>query len=140
MAKCIHVVGGAIEREGRFLAARRGEGMSLPGKWEFPGGKIEEGEEPQECLARELREELAIEVRVGSYVATGIVGGDDDDDRRIQLDVYRCEWSDGELALREHSEVAWVSPSEMSEYDWADADWPAVIALGGHPKGYGSGD
>lgn len=124
----IHVVGAAIERDGTILAARRSAQMSLPGKWEFPGGKVEAGETPEASLARELREELGIEVEVGEFVASGEVPKGE---RVIRLDVYLCEWTNGELVAREHDALRWVRPDEMHELEWARADWPAVRALGG---------
>lgn len=128
MPNTIYVVGGAIEHEGRYLVARRSTSMDLPGLWEFPGGKIEQGETPRDTLRRELAEELGIEVEVNEFVATGVVPKGD---RMIKLDVYRCRWTGGELDVREHAEVRWVAPSEMSGLKWAQADWPAVAALGG---------
>ncbi len=71
MKKTISVAAAVIRREdGRILLARRGSGQAFAGKWEFPGGKIEVGETPEQCLARELREELAIKVTVGAYVCS----------------------------------------------------------------------
>lgn len=64
----IAVVAGVLFREGRLMLCRRPEGKELAGKWEFPGGKLEEGESPEQALERELREELAIDVRVGRVI------------------------------------------------------------------------
>src|SRR5699024_8999957 len=70
LSKEIHVVGAAIQKEGLTLALQRSEAMSLPNLWEFPGGKIEEGESKEEALIREIKEELAVDIRIKEYVNT----------------------------------------------------------------------
>lgn len=125
--KTLQVVGAAVIRGDTVLAALRGPEMSHPGVWEFPGGKVEEGERPQETLAREILEELGVKVEVHELVERGVsvVEG-----RRIVLDVYRCSLADdAEPAAVEHAELRWVSVSKLHELDWAEADLPAVRAL-----------
>lgn len=123
----VHVVGAAILRDGRCLATRRGPRMRLPGKWEFPGGKVEEGEDPRAALARELREELGLDVDVGEMIGTGYAA---DAESRVRLDVYAASLAaDGELRLVEHSEARWVSAAELDGLDWAEADVPVLPQL-----------
>ena len=124
----IWVVGAALrDDEGRIFAAKRGPGGAMAGRWEFPGGKVERGEEPEEALARELSEELGVSVEVGAFVARGeapIGGG-----RTVRLDVYEVRLVSGVIELREHIEGRWLSAEELDALDWADADLPAVDAL-----------
>lgn len=123
MSKRIDVVGAVILRDGHVFAVRRGPNKALPGMWEFPGGKIEEHESPQDALVRELREELLCDATVGDYIATtehvypfGTV----------VLSTYFCELVDGEPRLTEHTELRWLQPAELADLDWAPADIPAV--------------
>jgi 8-oxo-dGTP diphosphatase len=114
-----------VERDGRVLAARRSVSMSQPLKWEFPGGKIRDGESPEECLARELVEELGIRVRVGRALAPAT--------HRypafaVTLYPFACAIESGEIVLHEHAEAVWLPPGELKSLDWADADVPVVDA------------
>jgi 8-oxo-dGTP diphosphatase len=122
----IHVVGAAIVRDGRCLAAQRGPAMRLPGKWEFPGGKVEAGEDPRVALAREVREELGLDVVIGESLGTG---RDIGDDLAVRLDVYLATIAGGELRLLEHGAVRWLQAAELDSLDWADADRPLLAAL-----------
>lgn len=125
--RTIEVVGAAIVRGSTVLAALRGPQMTLPGVWEFPGGKVEAGETPQACLAREIDEELGVRVEVEEFVARGIVTMID---RRIVLDVYRCNLvEEQEPRAREHAELRWVELADLEELTWAEADLPAVRRL-----------
>jgi 8-oxo-dGTP diphosphatase len=119
----LHVVGAAIIREQRCLVAQRGPAMSLPGKWEFPGGKVEPGEEPTAALGREVREELGLEIRVGPLLGSGsaTVGS-----RLVRLDVYGATIASGTLTLREHAQVMWSASDELWGFDWAEADVPCL--------------
>lgn len=122
----LHVVGGAILDGDRCLVARRGPRMSLAGRFEFPGGKLEPREAPEAALARELAEELGIEVRVGERLGrseTRLRG------RPLHLDVHAVRWTGGRLQLREHAEVRWVSAGELDRLDWAEADVPVLPAV-----------
>jgi 8-oxo-dGTP diphosphatase len=122
----IRVVGAAIVRGDRCLVARRGSGMSAPGLWEFPGGKIEPGESAEAALARELREELGVEVEVGVLLGRGRApaGG-----VLVELDVFAARLVRGDAVAREHAEVAWLGAEALAQLDWAAADIPVVPAV-----------
>lgn len=121
--KQVNVVGAVIVKDGEILCAQRGEGGSLAGMWEFPGGKIELGETPQDALQREIDEELLIEVRVGDHVETT---AHEYDFGIVTLTTYYCELVSGTPSLTEHAAVRWLIPSELHLLDWAPADIPAV--------------
>lgn len=123
MKKQINVVGAVIVDDGRILCVQRGPDGSLPGMWEFPGGKIESGECPEEALEREIREELECDIAVGEKVTTtrheyefGVV----------TLTTYYCRLLDGCPRLVEHADLTWLSPDQLATLDWALADVPAV--------------
>ena len=122
----LHVVGAAILRDHTCLVAQRGREMSLPLKWEFPGGKVEDGESPKAALERELDEEFGVRVEVHELVGEGTstVGG-----RSIWLEVYRAEIISGSLTLHEHEAVRWVGVGEIDGLDWAEADVPVVASV-----------
>lgn len=120
------VTAALIEEGGRILLARRKPGKHMGGRWELPGGKIEPGESPEQSLARELAEELGIEVRVGELLCNACF---EDDAVRLELLVYRVERLAGEPRLLEHEEICWVAPRDIKEYDLADSDRSAVERL-----------
>ena len=123
----IWVVGAAIQDErGRIFAARRGPGGSNGGRWEFPGGKVERGETPEEALAREISEELGVVVDVGGFIARGESPAGR---RTVRLDVYGATLRSGTIELREHTDCVWLERSELAGMDWAPADLPAVDVL-----------
>lgn len=115
---------------GKVLAAQRSEKMQLPLLWEFPGGKVENGESEEECMLREIREELGIEIEtveklqdfVHRYSSTKV----------IRLIPFLAFWKSGEIILTEHIQVNWLSRSELKAVDWAPADIPIV----GHLERY----
>jgi mutator protein MutT len=122
----VRVVGAAIRQQQKCLIAQRGPGMSHPGKWEFPGGKLEAGESEAQALAREIAEELGLQVAVGALLGSGsaLMSG-----RHIQLAVYAASVVSGTLALREHSRIHWVTADELMGFDWADADVPVLPTI-----------
>lgn len=127
IVKQINVVGAIITEEGKILCAQRGREKSLPNLWEFPGGKIEQGETPQEALIRELEEELLIEVEVKSeqFENTSY----EYNFGMVNLTTYICILKSGTPKLTEHIEVRWLKPEELNSVKWAPADVPAVNKL-----------
>ena len=123
MSSPIRVVGAVFIEENRFLACRKAPGKSLAGMWEFPGGKIESGETPEQALAREIKEELSVTATVGDKVATTVY---EYDFATIELTTFLCAIESGDLILSDHDATRWVSPAEAQELDWAPADVPAV--------------
>jgi 8-oxo-dGTP diphosphatase len=119
----IQVVGAAIINEkGELLCAQRGYG-SLIGKWEFPGGKVEKGETDQQALAREIKEELDIDVEVEELIDENY---NEYSDKNINLKVYRCKYVSGAINDTEHQALAWKKPDAVESLDWAEADKPIV--------------
>ena len=125
--KQINVVGAILIEKNRILCAQRGETKTLAKLWEFPGGKIESGEAPQEALARELREELMIEVEIASelFEQTSYAY----DFGTVNLTTFICFLKSGKPQLTEHIEVKWLKASELKSLEWAPADIPAVNKL-----------
>ncbi|MCP1387363.1 (deoxy)nucleoside triphosphate pyrophosphohydrolase [Corynebacterium sp. TA-R-1] len=123
MPKQIDVVGAVLVRDGLVLAAQRGPGMSMAGMWEFPGGKIEPGETPEASLARELFEELGIQVEVGKHIVTT---SHEYDFGIVNLSTYYCTLVGGTPTVSEHAEIRWVGPADLGKLEWAPADIEAV--------------
>jgi len=115
----ILVTAAILERDGRVLIARRRSGLAHGDFWEFPGGKVDAGETPRQCLRRELKEELDIEVQVGEHLATHT---HDDGNRQMTLMFYRVAWIAGSLHLKDHSEARWVAPRRLEAYEFTPAD------------------
>lgn len=126
MNRVIRVVGAAIVRDGKVLCAQRGEGKALAGAWEFPGGKIEPHETPEQALEREIREELLCQVEIGQKVNTASYTYDFG---TVELTVFICHLIAGEPRRTEHKEFRWVEPSAMPALQWAPADHDAVSAI-----------
>jgi 8-oxo-dGTP diphosphatase len=119
----LHVACAIIEQEGSVLAAQRSATMTLPLKWEFPGGKIEAGESPEECLIRELMEELGISVLVGTALSPATHSYPD---FTVTLYPFACRLTGGIITLHEHHALIWIKPQQMPELDWAAADLPVI--------------
>lgn len=128
--KQVHVVGAVIMNEQQeILCALRSLEMSLGGLWEFPGGKIEAGETPQEALTREIQEELGCTIEVGDFLATCT---HEYPNVRVQLDTYFARIVTGAPEAKEHEKLEWVGKDTLNELAWAPADVPTVDRLVKH--------
>ncbi|MFI5712522.1 (deoxy)nucleoside triphosphate pyrophosphohydrolase [Kribbella sp. NPDC051620] len=115
------VVGVAVIRDGLVLAALR---PGPDGGWEFPGGKVEQGETDAQAAIRELREELSVEIEPGVSLGPAQPIGD-----RYQLRVYAAALLSGEPVLSEHSAIRWVGVAELAQLEWLPTDRPFLTAL-----------
>jgi|SRR5690554_632907 len=120
------VTAALIWEKGRVLIAKRAAQDRLINKWEFPGGKTEYGESPEECLKREILEELGIVIEVGEFFAESIYAYPEGP---IRLLSYFAFWKSGEVNPEVHEEIKWVEPNELQEYDLAPADIPIAEKL-----------
>lgn len=122
----IPVVGAALLRDGRVLAARRTSPPATAGRWEFPGGKVDPGESPEQALVREIAEELGCTIEVTGWLAgTEPIGG------AYELTVATARIVDGEPAPHEHDLVRWLARDELDDVDWLEGDRPFLAELGG---------
>jgi 8-oxo-dGTP diphosphatase len=122
-----HVVAGLILRDGKLLICQRTKHQPLPLKWEFPGGKIEEGEQPRAALFRELEEELGIRATIGNEVARLVheyrSGG------AVELRFFLIPEYTGEAENLIFEDIQWVEPIKLPEFDFLEADLPLVRDL-----------
>ena len=117
-----------VDADGRVLLAQRPEGKSMAGLWEFPGGKVDQGETPEAALIRELREELGIDV-AASCLAPFTFASHAYPDFHLLMPLYVCrKWSGIPLA-REGQRLAWVRPARLVDYSMPPADKPLVAML-----------
>ena len=123
--KTIRVVAAIIRDKGRIFATQRGYGPYKDG-WEFPGGKIEPGETPEEALKREIREELDTEIEVGE--PAGHIEYDYPE-FHLSMDCFFCTLLSGCLTLKEHEAARWLSPAELDSVSWLPADWSLIDGL-----------
>ena len=123
----VGVVGAALVRDGRVLASRRTEPPRLAGLWEFPGGKVEDGEDDAQALVRELREELRVEAVVGDRLGGDVLIG-----ATAVLRVYLCRLVSGEPALVDHDAHRWLAAGELLDVPWIPVDLPLVEQLRSH--------
>lgn len=114
------VVAGVIERNGLILIAQRKRSGHHPLKWEFPGGKVESGERPEDALSRELREELGIEARVDAEIDR--YGFQYAGRPPIQLVFYRVQEFSGEPQNLDFEQILWIAPERLREYDFLEGD------------------
>ena len=122
----IKVTAAVMVNDGMLLIAKRKPTGRLPNLWELPGGKIEPGETPQECLQREIKEEFDIDVSVGEYLGSNIHTYDFG---TIELMAYQTYWETGDLILKDHEEIRWVFTHELDQFEFAPADTAFVEKL-----------
>jgi mutator protein MutT len=122
----IQVAAGLIVREGRYLIARRRADAHLGGLWEFPGGKREPGESLEDCLQRELREELGVDVMAPVHFRMIRHAYPE---KTVEMHFYRCAIRRGKVRALDCEEVRWVMPGELANYEFPPADRPLIEAL-----------
>ncbi len=129
------VTAAVVERGGKVLVARRRKGLVAEGLWEFPGGKLEDGEDPRRGLERELAEEFGVGSRAGAHLCTVPFSGPL---RSFELVVFRTELLSDDLRLTDHDRIAWLAPGDLDESVFSKPDRPVVRLLagrGGRPPG-----
>lgn len=117
-----------VDADGRVLIAQRPEGKNLAGLWEFPGGKVEPGEQPEAALIRELKEELGIDV-TEACLAPLTFASHAYDDFHLLMPLYVCRRWKGEVRGHEHSGLRWVKPNRLREFAMPPADEPLIAHL-----------
>jgi len=128
----IRVVAAVIRHGDEILACRRRPGISSAGLWEFPGGKVEPGETPEDALAREIREELGIDIRVGALIDRSTTALDSG--RLIDLACYEARAETLPTQSLDHDELRWLRPPGLGSLAWAAPDLPTVAILSGPPQ------
>ncbi|MDE2578273.1 MAG: 8-oxo-dGTP diphosphatase MutT [Hyphomicrobiales bacterium] len=117
-----------VDADNRVLIARRPEGKQLAGLWEFPGGKIDPGERPEDALIRELREELAIDVKAPCLAPLSFASHAYED-FHLLMPLYICRRWTGLVTAREGQALKWVRPNALRDYPMPPADAPLIPAL-----------
>ncbi|MBU3661160.1 MAG: (deoxy)nucleoside triphosphate pyrophosphohydrolase [Flavobacteriales bacterium] len=126
--KEVHVTAAVIINENKILCVQRNENKYdyISKKWEFPGGKVEENEQLEETIRREIQEELNLIIEARSFL---IQVNHQYPDFKLKMDTFICEIIDGKLKLNEHIDYKWLTVEELSFLDWAAADLPIVEKL-----------
>ncbi len=109
----------------RVLCTQRGPQMSFPGEWEFPGGKIEPDETAQECIVREIKEELSLEIQIVAHGPSTLYPYKPGE--WLELTPFVCVCKGGQLFLCEHAQAQWCLPEEMADLSWAAADVAILV-------------
>lgn len=117
-----------IDPDGRILIAQRPEGKQLAGLWEFPGGKVEAGERPEQALIRELHEELGIDVKE-ACLAPFVFTSHAYEKFHLLMPLYLCRRWSGTVVAKEHTALAWVKPDKLRDYPMPPADEPLIAWL-----------
>ena len=120
------VIGAILVKDKLILIAKRKSTDKLAGKWEFPGGKLEDGETERECLKREMHEEFNINVHVGDFFAENIHNYGQG---IIDLRIFWATWIDGDFELNDHDDYKWVTVAQLKDYDFLPADIPILEKL-----------
>ena len=118
----IKVVAALIENDNKVLLARRSTGdINVLGKWEFPGGKVEQDENEFKAIEREIKEEFELTIKATEFITNNVC---EYPTKVVDLRLYKCDYVSGEFKLHDHSEYKWVNKEELLEYDLAPADIP----------------
>lgn len=118
----IKVVAALIENDNKVLLARRSTGdVNVLGKWEFPGGKVEQDENEYDAIEREIKEEFELVIKAKEFLINNVC---EYPTKVVDLRLYKCDYVSGEFNLHDHSEYKWVDKEELLEYDLAPADIP----------------
>lgn len=125
--KVVEVAAGLVCHDGRYLIARRNPGVHLAGFWEFPGGKREPGESLEECLRRELFEELGI--RIDEPTPFQCIRHEYTE-KTVELHFFHCTIQAGQATAIDCAEIRWVLPQELGDFEFPPADRPIIEALG----------
>lgn len=123
MENPIRVVAAIIEKEGYILCTQRNRHAQQALKWEFPGGKVEPNETPQNALIREIKEELKCDIIIGAFVGTSTYTYEFG---TIELTAYLCSLGNSKVELTEHEALRWLLPTQLDTLDWAAADKPLI--------------
>ena len=123
--KVIEVVAAIIHRDGTYFATQRGYG-EFEGMWEFPGGKIEPGETPEDALKREIQEELGLDITIDKFLCTTEY---DYPSFHLTMHCYLCCVEAGNIELREHKSASWLRPEELGGVEWLPADKDVISRL-----------
>lgn len=118
----IKVVAALIEKDTKVLLAKRSTGdINVLGKWEFPGGKVEQDENEFDAIEREIKEEFELTIKAKEFLINNVC---EYPTKVVDLRLYKCDYVSGEFNLHDHSEYKWVDKEELLEYDLAPADIP----------------
>ena len=115
-----------LHQSGKILVTQRSASMPLPLKWEFPGGKVEPGETPEESLIREIKEELDLNIKITGCLTPNTHSYAQS---TIRLIPFICKIASGTIILKEHAAYRWLNNNEIQQLDWAEADVPIVKEL-----------
>jgi 8-oxo-dGTP diphosphatase len=124
--RTVNVAAAIIERGREILISQRLKDSQRGLKWEFPGGKIEHGESPEECLRREIKEELDLDIRVGERL---MVVEHQYEDLKVILYCHRCSYQGGEAKAKDCHDFRWVVAGDLTNFDFTEADRPVVRSL-----------
>ena len=122
----LEVTAAIIHNEGKYLIAQRPYDKSLGGKWEFPGGKVQDGETLEHCLIREIQEELELIISINQHFVSVRYA---DDTATLNMHSYICSIVGGNLTLNEHIDYRWVSKNELTSYDFPQVDKMIISKL-----------
>ena len=118
----INVVAALIEKNGKVLIARRATGdPNVLGKWEFPGGKVKDGEDYKHAIEREIKEEFELKIKANNFLVNNIHKYPN---KTVNLNLYSCKCISGDFKLHDHSKYQFVDKKDLLKYDLADADIP----------------